>query len=462
MRESIRKEIYSEEYFATLADVLSCRERRSERQAQLLREYETVVCLTLNVAGANKTSPLYKAAFFEGVRLIRDIMSVLGIEIMQSEILEDIGGDSGYFTFNQDALYIKRLVMQIEESLDIGRLFDIDVMGKDHVPISRTKLGGSERTCLICGKAGKGCARSRAHDIEEIIERTVGIICGHFDKIAADLIAENAVKALMYEVLVTPKPGLVDRYDNGSHRDMDVFTFTDSACSMYDYFRECATVATQNSEAPPSVTFSKIRYLGMAAQAKSEARTGGVNAHKGAVFSLGIMAAAVSYVISKGGQANSLDVLSVAAEMAGGALSDFEDSNSSQSTGKTLYNKNKIKGIRGEAALGYPTVREHALPILKKACENGHDLNTAGLFALASLIANVEDTNIIKRSSYETLEAVRARFKAALSKENLDINEFMTEQNEQFIALNISPGGCADLLAVAFFIYFTEGQKYLL
>ena len=98
---------------------------------------------------------------------------------------------------------------------------------------------------------------------------------------------------LNYEVTTTPKPGLVDRRNSGSHRDMDVFTFIDSAAALYPYFEACARTGRETAEQPAPETFAALRPLGCEAEGEMLDATGGVNTHKGAVFSVGIVCAAL-------------------------------------------------------------------------------------------------------------------------------------------------------------------------
>ena len=47
---------------------------------------------------------------------------------------------------------------------------------------------------------------------------------------------EQCIKStILGEVYTTPKPGLVDRHDNGAHHDMNVYTFERSADAITPY-----------------------------------------------------------------------------------------------------------------------------------------------------------------------------------------------------------------------------------
>jgi hypothetical protein len=112
-----------------------------------------------------------------------------------------------------------------EEADDLGRLFDIDVINTDGSKLSRN----TARRCLICDSTVQLCARNRTHTAKELYHRAIQIIRNALEHDKTARIAACAQQALMYEALVTPKPGLVDRSNSGSHTDMDVFTFAASA-----------------------------------------------------------------------------------------------------------------------------------------------------------------------------------------------------------------------------------------
>ena len=132
------------------------------------------------------------------------------------------------------------------------------------------------------------------------------------------------------------------------------------------------------------------------------------------------------------------------------SLADFEE-DTHKSFGKELFAKQKIKGIRGQAAAGYPDVKP-AFRYLKDCLAKGESFDEAGAKTLCLLMSELEDTNIIKRSDIETLKSVQRKAKELL-KEN-DVQQSFELLNKEFISRNISPGGCADLLAVCFLLYF--------
>lgn len=430
--------------------MLAARETRVQRQEQMLRDCSCLVCFTMNIAGPYKISDIIKQAYTEGLAKLLHLFDVNNIKITKTEQFFETTGVESYIALQEEPLAVKRITVQIEDNFELGRLFDIDVIKPDGEKVSRADIGMPGRNCMICGSIGSGCARSRRHTVDELQLFAVKTICDYFNNQYADHMAQQAVKALMYEVAVTPKPGLVDRWDNGAHKDMDFFTFIDSSTALYDYFRKCALKAIEMSDTTPEMLFSNLRFIGIEAEAKMFSNTKGVNTHKGAIFSLGIITAAAAFLSENMQPVTADNILDTCSKMAQLSLADF-DTETHKSFGKSLYEKQKIKGIRGQAAAGYPDVKP-ALELLKNSICAGDSINTSGLKALCMLMSTVEDTNVIKRSDTAALAEMGRQAKNILAEGNFE--QKFEILNRQFIEKNISPGGCADLLAICFLLYF--------
>ena len=131
----------------------------------------------------------------------------------------------------------------------------MDVLKPDGKKVDRFEVGLSPRRCLICGDPARECARSRAHTVEQLQAKTKEILMHAMEKENSDLAARLACKALLYEVCTTPKPGLVDREGNGSHKDMNIFTFMDSASTLWPYFQSCTQIGRRTADFPAKHTF---------------------------------------------------------------------------------------------------------------------------------------------------------------------------------------------------------------
>ncbi len=267
--------------------------------------------------------------------------------------------------------------------------------------------------------------------------------------------------ALTAEVETTPKPGLVDLHDNGSHRDMDCGTFRKSAAAISPFLGEMGEIGREWGGSLPEL-FGRIRPVGVRAEDAMFAATGGVNTHKGAIFSLGILSAAAGYCFQKRGRFLPEEILSAAGKMVREAMErDFSamDLSAPSTHGERLYARYGCRGIRGEAADGFPSIRDVALPVMRDGLQNHREINRVRLQVLLSLMAAVEDTNILIRSDMETLEWARrqaADFLREGGAYRADGPDRLAAMNRAFVEKNISPGGCADLLAGTIFLTLLE------
>ena len=410
-----------------LTKILAAREARAARQTALLREFGCpVVSFTMNIAGPVKTSPLIRRAFNTG---LAELEAVFDGRILSRDILHAITGDEAILAVDLEAGELKSICTSIEERTPMGRLFDMDVLDTHGNKLERS----SKRCCLVCGKPGRGCASRRLHAVGELQEATTKLLTSHF-------IADAAVNALIEEVRTTPKPGLVDLRNNGSHTDMDVPLFLASAEALRPYFRECAAIGGD---------FPRLQEAGIEAERTMYAVTSGVNTHKGAIYTLGILCAAVGELWNGEDAPDVSDILSRAASIAGGAARLDLEHSQADTAGLRLYRAYGIPGIRGEMAAGLPSVKNIALPAFHAALSNGMSRNDAGALALLHLIAEVRDTNLWHRGGPEGAAYAANTARALLPYPTAQQLESL---DDAFIARNLSPGGCADLLAVTYFL----------
>ena len=276
-----------------------------------------------------------------------------------------------------------------------------------------------------------------------------------------EIISKIAYKAMLEEVYTTPKPGLVDRDNNGSHKDMCVATFERSAKAIAPYFGECYEAGCLIRENKGNIAniVRVIRPIGIEAEKAMYEATGGVNTHKGIIFSLGILCAALGY-----DSENVWDVVALIGEEI--LKADFEDSSINDVTaGEKQYKSLGLTGIRGEVASGMPTLRRNLLcPFSFNINENtvvSEDIDETllclGARQLLYVIASLKDSNMIKRSSYEEAERVRLDIGeelARLEAEGVKISEeYIKNLDEMFISRNLSPGGAADQLILMYFMH---------
>lgn len=253
-------------------------------------------------------------------------------------------------------------------------------------------------------------------------------------------IAEMAVSSLQSEALLTPKPGLVDRRGPGSHADMDLEMLLRSAESLRAAFAALALAGSQRLAG--QVLRDRVGVIGRAGEAAMLEATGGVNTHRGALWTVGLL------VTGAGATANELEILGVAAALAG--TPDSAAVSRRPSHGQIAMRAYGVRGAAGEAAAGFPGIARTALPALRASRSRGEDDDRAQLRALLALIASVDDTCVLHRGGRPALDWMQRsagrvqrarRFDSALAR-------FAGRASRR----GLSPGGSADLLAGAIFL----------
>ena len=271
---------------------------------------------------------------------------------------------------------------------------------------------------------------------------------------------------MLYEVSASPKPGLVDRFSNGAHKDMDFFTFMSSSASLSHFFSHCALKGEKHLNSDLPNLFSSLRPAGISAEKKMFFATGNINTHKGIIFSIGTICAAAGYLFAKDGKRkiNAEKICDTVMQMTAG-LSDSELGDQIKekelTAGEKLFRQYGLKGIRGEVESGFLTVRKTGLKELRKIAQNREiSLNDKLLHLLISLMTETVDSNIIGRHNPETLAFVKQSSRKIMKDGGVFDSEFINKLNRldlEFTAKNISPGGSADLLAVTALLGMIEG-----
>ncbi|MBO1264513.1 triphosphoribosyl-dephospho-CoA synthase CitG [Proteiniclasticum sp. SCR006] len=283
----------------------------------------------------------------------------------------------------------------------------------------------------------------------------------------AEEAAKLAEESILTEAVLTPKPGLVDAKDSGSHKDMDIFTFLRSAVSLREGFKEMF-LSGYHGGADLKELLKSLRPKGMDIEARMFEATKDINTHKGIIFSMGLLLAALGNHMSRSDyQKNQLptftekdteEVFQIIRSMTKGIIqSDFKNLNEKTllTHGERLYKEYGFTGIRGEAEKGYPVLREKVLPVLREGGYKEQSYDSRLLDMLMILMSEVEDSNIVSRGGMESLQYVRRsadRFMKDGGMRNPTALEKLHEMNQDFVKRNLSPGGSADLLSLAVFL----------
>ncbi|WP_380178767.1 triphosphoribosyl-dephospho-CoA synthase CitG [Kalamiella sp. sgz302252] len=256
-------------------------------------------------------------------------------------------------------------------------------------------------------------------------------------------VTELAAQALWQELMLTPKPGLVDRANNGAHRDMDYGCFTRSIAAITPWFSLFEELGETHAERVGPEQLQLLRPAGIACEQAMYAATGGVNTHKGGIFSLGLLCCAAGRLR---GRREVLSADALCAEVsqlcAGLVARELAARPGKATAGERQYRQLGLAGARGEAESGFTTVRRYVLPAWE---------NTSGeqrlQRALLQLMAVNPDSNLISRGGLAGLRYVQTYARQLLA-DGWD-NKKLAEMDRQLIVRHLSPGGSADLLAVA-------------
>lgn len=435
-----------------LTEILAAREQRVAKQKALLQQHKKpLVCFTMNIPGPKKTDRDISIGFFVGNRMLADAIGPKAL--LHFEQAQPITGCEAYYVVDMPAQELKRLTAEIEDSHPSARLFDMDVLDLDGSKLERQSLGLPKRKCLLCEKDAVICASSRAHSLEQLLDRTGFLLYLAARQLFAEYIGAQAYIALQREVNTTPKPGLVDRNNRGAHKDMDLRHFFASANALRPYLTRCAETGYLTRDESPRETFSSIRPLGKEAEETMRKATHGVNTHKGAIFSMGILCAAAGRLDPSLWTPETL--LGECAAMTAGVIAEdlgHITPENAKTPGEQLYAQYGITGVRGQAEAGFPAVLRVGIPILREGLSRGLSLNDAGCAALLHLLAATDDTNLIHRSNRETQLEVRNRIAQLVEANPFPNQETLLSLDQEFIQRNLSPGGSADLLAMTYLL----------
>ena len=290
--------------------------------------------------------------------------------------------------------------------------------------------------------------------------------------LADDRLAAYAVRALIDEAQLTPKPALVDRRGSGAHRDLDLSIMLRSADALAPTFAALARAARQRGE-PSALLRTELAQIGRAGEQDMLAATGGSNAHRGAIWIVGLLVAGAalrsaygsasacasasacgSASLSASGAArfDALSVSSIAAQIA-----CFPDrfAAPSNSHGERVRERYQVGGARREAQDGFPHVVEIGLPALLAARARGIDENAARVDALLAIMASLDDTCLLHRAGLAGLKAGRQGALDVLANGGVSTpagRAAFDKLEQTLLSLNASPGGAADLLAATLFL----------
>ncbi|MFV0576532.1 MAG: triphosphoribosyl-dephospho-CoA synthase [Vibrio sp.] len=271
-------------------------------------------------------------------------------------------------------------------------------------------------------------------------------------------IGDTARWALETEVLLSPKPGLVDQMNTGSHSDLTVELMLLSANTLAPFFNQMAQVGQANSDSNFPYVREQIGQIGRDAEVAMMEETQGVNTHRGAIWALGLLATSAAQILEMGKSVCAEDICQQA-----GVIANIADQHAPIVFSKGLHatRRYKINGAREEAQNGFLSITECALPELKRSRLRGDSEDAAQLNALLALMTRLSDTCVLSRSGIEGLTLMQEGAKAILAtggSASLQGMSKLIELNKRMVEINASPGGAADLLAATLFVDALETQ----
>jgi triphosphoribosyl-dephospho-CoA synthetase len=270
--------------------------------------------------------------------------------------------------------------------------------------------------------------------------------------------------SLLDELYTTPKPGLVDLANCGAHTDMDVPLFEKSAACLKPYFRDAVIMGMDGCK------MEDLRKRGLKAEREMFQATGGVNTHKGLIYSMGLLLAGTGRALTECGVCDTgyESFPDICIQNAAGYAAEDAETMMEKSADNPVTHGGKVLreygagGAMQEAVNGFPDAvfcadrincyrSDSAIP---DNVDSGRALlRKAGALAFCDIMARLEDTNLLHRGGPDGLDF--ARSKARQISEMPDYENRIVELrefDEEMISRNLSPGGSADMLALAFYI----------
>ncbi|MDC7244232.1 MAG: triphosphoribosyl-dephospho-CoA synthase [Sphaerochaetaceae bacterium] len=400
--------------------ILSSREERYQKIKKLKSDYNAVITVKTNIPGDNKN---LKIAYSLVKLFIKTIPNCYIDEILFFD-----SNDGPYYIIGSkfDAKIIKKSLITIEDSHELGRFIDLDVFDGN-----KTLSRDIPRKCYLCNNIAFDCIRLKKHSVNEIIAYIENKSITYFETKIFRIIDDS----ILLELNLHPKFGLVTPNSKGSHKDMNYRIMFNAKEVLVPFFVKMFRVGWDENI---DVIFTKIKLIGLEAEKAMYKVTNNVNAYKGLIFNFGILLSAYGYIFRNHHDLE--NIFNVIMCISKDVLSDFDKP--SNTYGYQAYKKYKVLGARGEAKRGMPNV-EKSLVYLDDFSKESR-INT-----LMYLISVVEDTVLLKRCvNFEEYLSVKNLFR-----DNLFCDENRIEElNKYCVKKNYSFGGSADLLILAIFL----------
>lgn len=389
------------------------------------------VCDGSEYAISNTTFPTY---FLKRLSDATDTQILLDLDLFRRHIAPALGAEVRFVGTEPTDELTRRYNELMMESL-----------GKDHVvQIPRLENGG---VAVSASRVRRAMESNSLKEAAQLVPPTT----------LPYIIAHLATRALHAELDTTPKPGLVDKDNSGAHRDMDHALMSRSIRAIHPYFVRLALLGF----AADMPSHDDIVKTGIEAERAMFEATNGVNTYKGALFSMGL---AVVAAAGKAWQGYSItpQALSAAISKLAFAFPDTKGTHGSKAKQTAASETATFKGALDNAREGYPMLFNDWLPFYANLIKNGkpHALH----LTLLRIMCDLDDTNIVYRTSLAMMKQVKEESRSVLSRWSeathgtpqadggTNLDTILGDMNRSFVQRNISPGGSADMLSLVVFI----------
>lgn len=409
----------------------SYQERKAMVTAGTADLKNVTVCDGSEYAISNTTFPTY---FLKRLTDATDTQILLDLDLFRRHIAPALGAEVRFVGTEPTDELTRRYNELMMESL-----------GKDHVvQIPRLENGGM---AVSASRVRRAMDSNSLKEAAQLVPPTT----------LPYIIAHLATQALQAELDTTPKPGLVDKDNNGAHRDMDHALMSRSIRAIHPYFVRLALLGF----AADMPSHDDIVKTGIEAERAMFEATNGVNTYKGALFSMGL---AVVAAAGKAWQGYSItpQALSAAISKLAFAFPDTKGTHGSKAKQTAASETATFKGALDNAREGYPMLFNDWLPFYANLIKNGepHALH----LTLLRIMCDLDDTNIVYRTSLAMMKQVKEESRSVLSRWSkathgtpqadggTNLDAILGDMNRSFVQRNISPGGSADMLSLVVFI----------
>ncbi len=399
-----------------LTNFLAQKEKNFYKAQAMVSDNQSVLMFKVNYPSLSKLNGFTMFVFYECIHAL----ALTDIDITYSH-----HGIVGMVSTEEDPILLKQKMVNFENTHPCGRLIDIDVLTK-HKMIGRIDINEPLRRCYLCENIAHVCIANQTHTTLEVQQAFIDRVIDYckLDK------EKTAALAMYCECATTPSFGRVTPYTNGIHKDMDISTFIISIQSIAPYFNKVNDIDPSLSD---KQYFIALRNLGVCMEKAMLKATNNINTHKGFIF-LALMLFGAYHKYPKQPLQTSIKQL---------ALFLKEDFSLQPTTAGLKWSKKAdIKSIRHHALDGFSEIIK-TQEILHKNMKVYEDINDAFASTLLTCMSFVDDTTILKRAGLSTLRSLKQ--KASIISQDKEKWEAFSKE---CIALNISPGGSADVLAL--------------